>query len=480
MTTPVLNLFRIEAMPDGVFRTLAPAWLGTLVTSGLAQKLGSIPEAYESLRAQKPESPIPAWWRSMIAREVLLAVTGLPEEREEIIAAIPDLLLDALPFPGSSHSLKAFLDLKSRASACLFPLVEDERTEPHLEKPLMQIWIVENGPEENVAEPESLLANARRLLSLNGNTHRSPYFCGDHSLPNIRGDSWGLALALCERCLDQTSKQGIVIDLARNWLVTGVVQENRRIARVEGIKSKAQTHRNHAGHRKMLVPSANYPDWPGQLQSVFFAEYLDTAWNWIEGTGIKDGAPVSWPENGVAELHQLVGGFPGVNIALPLLFRTERVFLWVTENKKRSVEPAKLIAATLEQSIGQVAELVDIDYRSMAIAEQQLREKLEATLETKQIVVLNITSGNRLMSFAAHGLARRYPNLWLLYKEIGSDYLTRIVYEGDYPSSSPLQLPKHPFREQTPHADKAMGDKINCKTPEEWATLVKFGKNPEK
>jgi hypothetical protein len=480
MKIPHMDPSRIEGMPEGVFRILTPTWLGALVSSGFAKHLTLIRAVDENLRMQKPGSPIPALWRSMIAREVLLAVTGLPGERDEIITALPDFLLDTLPFPESSHSLKVFLELNARASACLFPLAVDEEEGKQPEVPFGQIWLVGNSPKDNDAEPEGMVANAEQLLLQNKGPRWRPYFCVDDSISNTRGDSWGLAWSLCERCLKQTSNQSIVIDLAKNWLVTGIVKENRRTARVEGIKAKARTHRNLASHRKILVPSANYPDWPGELKSVYFAEYLDTAWNWVEGTGIKDGAPVQWPAAGVAELHQLVGGFPGVNIALPLLFKTERVFLWVTENEKLSREPARVIAATLKQSIGLAPEDVEIDHRSMALAEQQLREKLEPTLQSNQIVVLNITSGNRLMSFAAHGLARRFPNLWLLYKEIDSSAITRIIYEGDYPSSSPLSLPKHPFRKKTPYADMALGKNIRCRTPEEWYALVNEGINPEK
>lgn len=405
-------------------------------------------------------------WREALARECLLAAALAPHFKRKLAATLPPALLETAPFGNGGPSLREYLATDLQCAVAVFPLADDNGGG---NPGLGQIWVFPDAPAFHRSGADARISE---WLKRECGNHATGLFSLDKALGDFQGDSWQLAAKLAYRAATANEAK-TTVELASNWLASGLV-EGTRIRRVH-IGNKGEV----SSRRLLLLPSSNYPDWPDSLERVRFAEYFETAWNWIEGTGIKDGTPDPWPSEGVAELHQLVGGFPGVNIALPLLYKTGKVFLWVTESKKLSLEPAEIIADTLRESIGLRTEMVRIDHRSMALAEQQLRTRLEPTLHRKEKVAINITSGNRLMSFAAHGLARRFPNLWLLYKEIESNEITRIVYEGDYPSSSPLQLPAAPFHPQTPHAAKALGEKIPCKTSADWCALVKEGIFPE-
>ena len=58
-------------------------------------------------------------------------------------------------------------------------------------------------------------------------------------------------------------------------------------------------------------------------------------------------------------------------------------------------------------------------------------------IKTEQ-TFFNVTQGNRLMSFAAHTLAKRFPNLILIYKDQDSlnFEFTKIKYEDDNVASN--------------------------------------------
>jgi hypothetical protein len=53
----------------------------------------------------------------------------------------------------------------------------------------------------------------------------------------------------------------------------------------------------------------------------------------------------------------------------------------------------------------------------------------------EELVVFNITQGNRLMSFAAQGVAQRDPNVWLIYRDIDADHFEFTMINYDHSSS---------------------------------------------
>jgi hypothetical protein len=231
----------------------------------------------------------------------------------------------------------------------------------------------------------------------------------------------------------------------------------------------------------MLLPAENYTDWSAPLASVQFAQTLKSAWNRVCGKGTKDGESCGWPEAEDIELHQLVGGSPGVNIALPLCFPVGKVVLWISHSTADSQEPAKLIQEVVSELAGvEVVTMDPISHLSLVEAESSLREALKPLLDAHRTVIFNVTSGNRLMSYAVQAIARSYPNLWLVYKERDKeDAFVRIVYEGDYPVTSFLSLPKTPSSAKAPSAKAALDYRNNGQAVEGWKNLVTCEKKSE-
>lgn len=436
--------------PDSLQRS-AVSWLGEIASHPDAGSLASAIAGVENHLHDRAEEAFDfAWWHSTVAREVLLALTVHDRAGPPNSPALPESIRNARPFPTSDHRMEEFLEADVQTAACLFPLAES--SDDVGRHPLAQVWLVEGGPEET-REMEGFERAANETLEGDGHGTLHAYFVSCHRAEDCRGSSWSLDLALCKMALQEDGCPHVGT-LASDWLATGTVQ-NDRIRQVEGMPAKLQTKRNELPHRKFLVPAANYASWPGNTENCFFAEFLETAWNWVTGRGTKDGEPVTWPTEGVTVLHQLVGGAPGVNMATPLLFHTKGVVLWVSDDEAQSKKPARIIDEVLSETVKIPVEEKDIHSASMVLAEQQLRDELEPFLSENETVVFNITSGNRLMSYAAHGLARRFPNLWLVYKDIDSHY-TRITYEGDYPVTSKLEVPHPPACNRTPFASEAL------------------------
>jgi hypothetical protein len=417
--------------------------------------------------AQKFENPqARELWLRALAQECLLSAMLGIIDGENLLSRLPEEVRKIAPFKGLPQSLETFLGQKGfKGAVALFPITG---TNGDTSSGLGQVWVfsVATYPKEN-ASPKD--ADGTQWLKENG-------YPDLHALVRVdgqddcRGDSWQLAAALAARAIHENQRQPL-LDLACRWLVSGTVTFNRIGRIITGSKGTGS-------QRQLLLPAACYPEWPvARKPRPTFVETVDSAWAYVRGVGLREGQPSDWPDPAPA-LHQLVGGSPGVNIATALLFPNTSVTLWKTSDEEHSLLPAKTISAVLRSFDVALAPDQEIPADSAVEAEQALRRVLEPSLLEGSNIVFNITSGNRLMSFAVQSLARRHPNLWLIYKEIGSEDYTAINYEGDYPITSRLPLPKDPHCCKAPHAARALGRPFlpqNRPTVDDWINLIRNG-----
>ncbi len=253
----------------------------------------------------------------------------------------------------------------------------------------------------------------------------------------IEGTSWQLGAALAAYALSQRPESRLT--LAADWLPTGSVLSGGHLKSVlEGNKSDLNTP-----HRRWLIPSEmRIPD---ALRRSGFAQAatLDNAWNIITHQGtVEESAVSDWPAD-IATLHSFASGAREPVIAAALLSRCRHLVLWRSDNQEVSIKPADDIRNILKAlRPGLTIEEKDIASSSMHMIEIVLEDALKASLRTGQATLFNVTQGNRLMGFAVHTLARRYPSLLLLYRDqdnAGIDF-TGIRYDGrDYPVTFTLR-----------------------------------------
>lgn len=413
-------------------------------------------------------------WTRLVARELLLARSLHADLKDPILSTAPRTILDVSPFDtAGGPSLRDLLAVPDLGLAvAVFPLASRTEGVPAL---VGQAWAFTlASPACDVPAgfdrlPRSDEVRSRfRDLSLDCT---GGCLCVEGGDDDFDGESWQLAAGLAARALLGGDSR-MILETATKWIASGrLAGENVRWVEP---RNKPDVFRRTKSFRTPILPSEDYARWPADL-GARFATHLNTAWAHVRGEGIVDGLEIQWPEGGVDELHQLIGRFPGVNIATPLLFRHKHLVLWVSDDEEEAKKPAgivKGVIAPLSGTDGMCFEEVPIDATLLTRAEHQLRKKIETPLSQGKIVVFNITSGNRLMSFAVHSVARRFPNLWLIYKEKDTEHYTRIVYEGDYPTTSRLQIPNRPACAAAPYAGLALGQQLLCRTAADWVNLV--------
>ena len=226
------------------------------------------------------------------------------------------------------------------------------------------------------------------------------------------GNSWKLAYNLAQKALHEPDFKD---SLAKEWIITGDVDELGKVKRVElGNKLMLPTKRN------WLVPLENINQISPETAArkvIRSADMLETAWNHITGKGVKATGEQDWPEE-VDELHVLVGGNIKAQVGSILLTKCKKVVLWHSESNDFSKIPAK-----------QIEEVVNVIYRgSLFIEAKYLSSKDMAEAEKTLVnyfkeknsslkILFNVTSGNRLMSYAAQSIARLHPNVDLIYRD---------------------------------------------------------------
>lgn len=397
-------------------------------------------------------------WKRFIAREVFFAArhAGL-KSGAGLLANLPDWLRKTPPFSNHAGKLAQFLSSGHSCAVALFPLVRNDG-----QASIGQAWAIQS-PEADSSSGSLLLEPCERpdleemvkRISKDAGLPSTIALCVPEPFANFQGDSWQLALGLALEALKR-SDSSLTRKLANDWVVTGKLN-GKDIQHVNYIQEKAGLVKNLRMDRRFLAPTQNYREWPMNLPLGYFAEHLNSAWNKITGKGIVDGEEVDWPSTGEIELHQLVGGSAGVNIATPLLFPHDKLVLWHSDNKISSKNSADQISIVLTGVGCPPPRQKFLDSKSMTTAEHLLTKVLTEPLESGKIVIFNVTSGNRLMSYAVESLARRHPNVWLLYKDIDvTDKYTVIIHEGDYPATSQIPVPARSRTKGVPFAADAL------------------------
>lgn len=284
----------------------------------------------------------------------------------------------------------------------------------------------------------------------------------------IAGLSWQLGAALAAHAL--TGKPEARLALAADWLPTGkVAPDNSLHSVLEGNKPSLQIP-----NRRWLLPAEMQISDALRRSGFAQAATLGNAWNIItlQGT-VEESAISEWPTE--VTLHSFVSGAREPVIAAALLSHCNRLVLWHTDNKKLSQKPAEgiqSILACLRPDLKSIT-VNEIKSNRMHSIELALESELKSDLQAGQLTLFNVTQGNRLMGFAAHTLARRYPSLQLLYRDLdttGLDF-TAIRYDGrDYPVTYTLSATE--ARHPSIHW-QALLRPPNPNPQEDWQELLK-------
>ena len=341
-------------------------------------QFGSFPFDYASLNEiQKLEKnlsdPKLRQWQRAVAEEILFSTLLDHTVPEAILCHFSETLLSTSP----KIHLKDCLG--KRAAMAVFPLASEDG------KPsVAHAWWVE--------EVEAFFISAT----------------------SWHGHSSGLASELAKK-VAKAEGTSIINVLATQWIITGKVEKNQILSIV--LENKLELRLQ---NRKWLIPRENLKNITLDQRNRLIIRTADstvTAWNHITGKGSKQGKTRPWPEE-LAELHVLVGG--NIKAQLASIFLTpklKKVVLWHSEDKKHSEEPARQIREVCAKYRPELKiELNEIPAGDLIQAEEKLREKLRAT---KEEILFNVTSGNRLMSYAVQTMASLYPHIKLIYREQG-------------------------------------------------------------
>lgn len=402
-----------------------------IVTAGLLD-LGCITRRgyidREEVKAAEKAVPLTAklWWRRLMALEWLLAesvnakdvATGLSSFAGETLA------LDQDATEPTAHQLA-----DSDATIALAPLASQGGTQPGVAALIVSRAKVSSVP---VGDPVwETLQTFRYLQGCRLDTLKTP-----HPVSRIDGVSWQLSAALADRALRAGDAQ-TRLALACDWLPTGSIRDDGSIEVIEfGNKGDLSVFMNTGSKRHWLAPTQ--AQLPGSIkQAIFQAQTLDIAWNHIARQGtVEEHTRRDWPA-GIEAMHSFVSSAREPVIAAAILAHPQKLVLWRTDNEIVSWKPAEDIRYILRAVRPEIEVIFrDIPSNSMHAVENVLKTAMGTALREGCLTLFNVTQGNRLMGFAAHTMARRYPSLWLLYRDNddqGIDF-TAIRYDGrDYP-----------------------------------------------
>jgi hypothetical protein len=264
------------------------------------------------------------------------------------------------------------------------------------------------------------------------------------------GDSWQLAAGLAAKAAvggkeDRSARRM----LARDWIATGRLI-GEEVGRVE-LGNKLDI--DFRGRRHWLVPPANAVDTQGARVGtrIEFPHFLDSAWAIVSGMGTQrgDASNRSWPENVVA-LHVLVGGQIQAAIA-SILYTPPSVPVVLWRSDSSLLQADEIIEIVGQLRPGTKMEKKFLSSSDLVEAEQALWGYFQARPpERDSIVLFNVTSGNRLMSYAVQGVANRRLNMRLIYRDpdaeaheftlldYGKRPVSALKVEGSEPSRHPL------------------------------------------
>ena len=372
-----------------------------------------------------PDAPTAHEWRRAVAEELLLAKTigaDIPNEQIEHFTPVS-------PFGADGPPLGQLLDCNT--GVAVIPL--DGRDGPPC---CTHIWLVERRDSTSSVATVPHWESLPCRLTISGAPYNVYTVRSRNDERIVTGKSWQLALELLKHALEHNDSKAIRA-LALDWIITGEV--NGDTVNPVKLGNKLELH----SERNWLLPKANKREIRDSQMARHlkgkdeYANNVTTAWNIIAGRGPRDEGKMPWV--GQCEvMHSFVSAMRQPVIAAALLSSPKKLVLWHTSNKEISKLRAKDIKRILEKltpSMEIILKQVPSD--NMVDAERVLRNELENDIENARKsevpILFNVTTGNRLMSFAAHAIAQRNSQLWLIYRDADADEFkyTMIRYDGD-------------------------------------------------
>lgn len=244
----------------------------------------------------------------------------------------------------------------------------------------------------------------------------------------VDGDSWALARALTSY-FSVHGDQPLRIELARRWIVTGGMHD-KRVAPVD-LGNKTSLYPHHPD-RIWLVPGQNYRNRAlTRYEELPYrtAHDLNDAIAHISAKGSTRGGDMdAWPSS--VELHSFVSDAREPVLMAAHFMKTGKCVLWRSSDAYKP--HAETLAYIIKNRLKKDVELKERDDQlvasdDLAAAERTLLAELSAKLSGSNVILFNITQGNTLMRSAALLIARRYPNLWLIYRNF--DIKTQPVFD---------------------------------------------------
>lgn len=356
-------------------------------------------------------------WEQILLEELLLLKTVFGKE---IPNDVFNLFENKKPFEGIDLSLKDLINLNM--SFVLIPL--DTTDMGRIPSEILHLWLVKGLDEKlndhrHFLENNTIIDNEFKIFLSNSTIEK---------VSQINGKSWQLGSFLAQKAIeDIRAKQR----LAKNWIITGAVN-NENVDKIK-LGNKLEIKLD---NKTWLIPIENSQevlDHYKENRKIWFTPGINSAWNIISGQSMVDGGKVDYPK--AKEFHALVGSNPKAIISSILLIKPEYVCLWHSDSQTNSIKPAKLIEWVLKSiSSDIIVEFKEIDSKNMIKATESLRDYFKETNFNKQIS-FNVTSGNRLMSYAVQNIARIFPNIHLIYKDVDEkDFNMTMIRYDQFPA----------------------------------------------
>lgn len=232
----------------------------------------------------------------------------------------------------------------------------------------------------------------------------------DHGMEHISGESWQLAAKLAEKALREPKYKK---EFA-SFIVSGKITDNA-IERVT-LENKLELDFN-----KWLIPRENLVQMSEESKKdkiIKTAVSVNDAWAHITGESTHWRGKDVWPGK-IDEMHVLVGGSIKAQFMPVLLTKMKKVVLWTTDSVSSSIEPAK----KLKDAIKMMCPQINVEISALQLSSKNIQDTeyaLKDYFDYNKVhlkIFFNVTSGTKLMGFAAQTIARLFPNVELIYRD---------------------------------------------------------------
>lgn len=357
----------------------------------------------------------------LLAEEVLLSRVLKIDVPARVYEGVSNLRIFGDDYP----TVEQLSNLKG--SVAVFPVGSIDNRPPAVG----HIWVFQN--ENGIADKDhrNQLMGSRNIIP--AETSLAVYFSSSDKNSTIEYESWQLAFEMARKGIDNLYFKK---ECALNWIFTGKVRDSK-VAQI-GIARKNELELN--TERTFVIPRSNHKS--GLFQKdVKSVSTLNEAFAWVSREGIRRIGTVKWPER-VYELHSFTSKTISPVITAAILCQPQKVVLWHSGNETESEKPAWNVYRILSEL------LIDTVIEEPKLISSTSLDEVEQTLSTyfsnsseNGTIIFNITQGNRLMALGPHYLARRNPDIWLIYRDIDlEDNLGYVGINYEKSSTSPSTM----------------------------------------